>query len=127
GGYHKFFGGGIYLNGSLPTTPSTTPVITRNTIDGNRAVPPNGGVYVNYGMGAGIYSGGRAHPTISQNVIRNNVAGDASIANTVGFGGGISVYALGTPTTVITRNLISGNTAGRDGAGVYVGIYYYYG
>src|SRR5206468_2508917 len=111
----------IYLN----ATYGSNPVITRNTIDGNRAVPPGGkSSRINWGIGGGIYSGFGVHATISQNVISNNVAADINVANTRGYGAGISVYMIvGAPDTVISRNLISGNTAANFGGGIYAGVY----
>src|SRR5439155_22646077 len=84
GSQDYFNGGGIYLNAAT----SSAPVITRNTIDGNRAVPPSGtSSSYTYGLGGGIYAGFGSHPTISQNVISNNVAGDLNVAHSVGCGG----------------------------------------
>jgi formylglycine-generating enzyme required for sulfatase activity len=116
-----FFGAGIYLNSGT----TSTPVITRNTIDGNRAVPPAGsGSAPGWAIGGGIYSGFAVHATISQNIISNNVAADVNINNTRGYGAGIAVYQItGPPDTVITRNLIFGNVAENFGGGIYVGVY----
>lgn len=118
----NYAGGGIYLNAAGFV--SVTPVISKNVIDGNRAVPAGLGIYLNYGLGGGIYSGPNAHPTISENVITNNMAGDPNVANTIGFGGGICAYPQGLPTTVITRNLIAGNSAAKDGGGIYNSVWY---
>jgi hypothetical protein len=120
-GSHAYFvGAGIYLN----ATQSSIPVITRNTIEGNRSVPGPGtyGAYT-YGSGGGVYAGFNAHATMSQNVVRNNVAGEASVAYSTGWGGGIAVYSVGGPASVVTRNVISGNSARDDGGGVYLGNY----
>ena len=113
-------GAGIYINGSSPAFP----VITRNTITGNRAVPPAGtGTTTNWGVGGGIYSGIGSHPSITQNVISNNTAGDAALAQTAGAGGGIASYGIGTPAAVFSRNLISGNVARNFGGGIQLGIF----
>ena len=118
GPQNNFSGGGIYINASA----SAEPLITHNTIAGNRAVPAAGsGITVNYGTGGGIYAGQGAHPTITHNLILDNVAGDASRVQTVGMGGGMTAYGFGEPQTVISHNLISGNTASTFGGGIYAG------
>lgn len=116
----SYAGGGIYLDAYL----SSSAIVTRNTITGNRAVPASGTYPSSTGMGGGIYSGGGAHPEISRNVITGNRAGDATIPLTVGYGGGVSVSSHGAPAAVITSNLIAGNSASTDGGGLYVGVYY---
>src|SRR5205809_173536 len=73
GSQQYFFGGGIYINAAYPSYP----LITRNTIDGNRAVPPAGSSNKNnFGEGGGIYSGSGAKSIIKNNIITNNVAAD---------------------------------------------------
>lgn len=119
----NYFGGGVYINSPA----AITPLITLNTIDGNRAAPSTGtSIALGYGQGGGIYVGSYAHPMISRNRITNNTAGTAGVLNTIGFGGGIIVYSLASPSTVITRNLIAGNSASKDGGGLYTGLYYGY-
>src|SRR5262249_17345116 len=116
-----YFGGGIYLN----STTVGTPVISHNTIDGNRVVPTSGSPSNNhFGIGAGIYSGFATRATIKYNIITNNVARDLNINNQRGYGAGISVYHIGAGAdTVITKNLIAGNIARNFGGGIYVGVY----
>lgn len=121
GGQQYYVGAGVYLNDGF----GSSPVITRNTIQGNSAVPDSGlGNAFNYGIGGGIYVGTYAHPTISQNQITSNLAGDAARQKTTGRGAGIAVFSFGAPKSVITSNLIAGNTAHEVGGGIYVGVYY---
>ena len=118
----SYQGGGIYLNALVN---GATPVITRNIIAGNRAVPVAGTTQgTTYGSGGGMYVGYNSHPTISENRITNNVVA-ADAVYTAGVGGGISVYSSGAPTVVITRNLIAGNAVKDNGGGVYFGDSYY--
>lgn len=87
------YGGGIYIRES-------SPVITGNTITGNKAEYGGGGISVNF----------NSFPTITNNTITYN--------NTInGGGGGISVYDS-SPT--ISNNTITGNTVSDKGGGIYV-------
>lgn len=109
-------GGGIYIR-------STSPKITNNIIQNNKACSDGGGIAVNSGSpliqgntiqnntqsgcsggsgGGGIELGGAGSGQILGNVIINNTWPS-------GNGGGISMNAAGTPT--ISNNTIYGNTA----------------
>jgi hypothetical protein len=118
-GLQRFYlGGGVYMNATV----SASPVLTRNTIEGNRAVPQSGTyLAMNYGIGGGVYSGIHVHPTISSNVITSNRAGDVSIFLAGGYGGGIATGTHSGEPAIITSNLIAANMASTDGAGLYIG------
>lgn len=109
-------GGGIYVR-------STSPKITNNVIQNNKACSDGGGIAVYFGSpliqgntiqnntqaacsggsgGGGIELGGAASAQVIGNVIANNTWPS-------GNGGGISMNAAGTPT--ISNNTIYGNTA----------------
>ena len=106
-------GAGVYVL-------SGQPVISNNTIAGNRAIPTAGSSSnPSSGYGGGIYVGFYSAPVIRGNIIQNNVAGDPNVADSTGAGGGIVAnpgqFAAG---PVIDRNLIADNTAFTSGGGV---------
>jgi len=82
-------GGGIYCH-------SSSPVISGNTITGNRASDGGGGIY--------CYS---SSPAINGNTISGNVASS----------GGGGIYCATSSAAVITNNMIIGNSA-NQGAGI---------
>ena len=99
-------GGGVWIYGGAP-------VVTRNLIEGNRAV----GGFLGYGYGGGIeiYS---SAALVTRNVIRGNTALDG--------GGGIDVYyagpgSPGTCCPVLSQNTIADNVV-TAAAGVGGGI-----
>jgi hypothetical protein len=110
----KFYGGGIYVA-------QGSPIITGNTITGNRAVPAAGiSGSPTYGYGGGIYVGFFSSPTITNNVISSNVAGDPNLAFSLGGGGGIAAFPgdASNPGILIDRNTITDNTADTEGGGI---------
>jgi len=116
GNQKTYQGGGIYVALGAP-------VISNNTITGNRAVPVAGAAgNVTYGYGGGIFVGFVSDPTVTSNVITGNRAGDPNVAYSLGGGGGIAVFPgdanhIG-PT--ITRNLVADNVTDSLGGGVSV-------
>jgi len=114
----QFVGGGIYVSVGAP-------VITNNTIAGNRAVPAAGvSGATTFGYGGGIYSSFFSTPQITGNTIQGNRAGDPNLAFSLGAGGGVAVFApdANTPgTVVIDRNLIADNVTDTEGGGVSLG------
>jgi len=113
----QYNGGGVYVALGAP-------VITNNTINGNRAVPPAGssGSLVTYGYGGGIWVGFFSYPTVTGNVITGNRAGDPNAAYSLGSGGGVVVWPgdANHPGPTITRNLIADNITDSIGGGVGV-------
>jgi parallel beta-helix repeat protein len=119
-------GGGIRISNSSPT-------VTGNVIQGNKAGNGGGGISVSFGSpliqsnviknngqtngfsggvgGGGIAVIGAASAQVLNNTISNNSWYSAS-------GGGVTLFAAGTPT--IQNNLVSGNTAYSQGGGFYI-------
>jgi hypothetical protein len=99
-------GGGVWIYGGGP-------VVTRNIIEGNRAV----GGFLGYGYGGGIEIYGST-AIVTRNVIRGNTALDG--------GGGIDLYyagpgSPGTCCPIISQNTIADNVvtaAGGMGGGI---------
>lgn len=82
-------GGGIYCSGSSPT-------ISRNVVEGNKALQEGGGIYI----------------VSSDVVLVNNIIVQNSAVET---GGGIDCYSS---NLVATNNTISNNQAGSRGGGI---------
>jgi hypothetical protein len=107
-------GGGIYVAAGAP-------VISNNTITGNRAVPGAGAAgAVTYGYGGGIWIGFFSDPIITSNIISGNRAGDPNVAYSLGGGGGITAVPADAnhPGFLVDRNLIADNTTDSLGGGV---------
>jgi len=112
----QFNGGGVYVALGAP-------VISNNTISGNRAVPPAGtSGSVTYGYGGGIWVGFSSDPIITNNVISGNRAGDPNTVYSLGAGGGVVVWPgdASHPGPRIDRNFIADNFSDSLGGGVAI-------
>jgi hypothetical protein len=112
----KHYGAGIYVSLGQP-------IITGNTISGNRLIPPNGKSKTpSVAYGAGIYVGFFSSPSITDNLITNNTAGDRALSASVGSGGGVMIFPgqATLPDPVLSRNLIADNFSDNLGGGVHV-------
>jgi len=110
----EYRGAGVYVALGAP-------VISNNTITGNRAVPPAGAAgSVTYGYGGGIWVGFSSDPIITSNIITGNRAGDPNAAYSLGGGGGIAVWPgdASHPGSLIDGNLIADNLTDSLGGGV---------
>ncbi len=106
-------GAGVYIA-------TGQPVVSNNTITGNRAIPPSGtNTQLSYGYGGGVWVGFASAPVVTNNVITGNVAGDPNAAYSLGAGGGVVVWpGSGTQGPLIDRNLIADNFTDTLGGGV---------
>ncbi len=107
-------GAGVYVSAGAP-------VITGNTITGNRAVPPAGSNNnTTYGYGGGVWVSSFSAPTVVGNIIQSNVAGDPNLAFSVGEGGGIVIFRDPNNPTLVTvdRNFIADNSTDLLGGGI---------
>ncbi len=108
-------GAGIYVA-------TGSPIVSGNTITGNRAVPPAGtSSTITFGYGGGVWLGVFSSPTFTNNIVTGNRAGDPNAAFSLGTGGGI--VAFGSVSSVpagqlIDRNLVADNIADSKGGGV---------
>jgi hypothetical protein len=112
-----FYGAGIHVEVG-------SPIITGNTISGNRAIPAAGTYSLpSFGYGAGMYVSFNTSPTITNNIISGNIAGDPNVAFSVGNGGGVSIWpgdANHPDPILLDRNTIADNQADTTGGGVTV-------
>ncbi len=106
-------GAGVYIA-------TGQPVVSNNTITGNRAIPPSGtNQALTFGYGGGVWVGFASAPVVTNNVITGNVAGDPNAAYSLGAGGGVVVWpGSGTQGPLIDRNLIADNFTDTLGGGV---------
>ena len=128
-GAQVWYGAGIYVHSTRPTTGSSgfapaEPVITNNLIEGNLNDPPAGtGSKPSYALGGGLYVGYHSAPTIRGNSIVSNRTGLTSKNNQIAAGGGLAVYSLEDlqHQPQITRNLIADNIGTDQGGGISSG------
>lgn len=111
---------GRFLPGAGVYVAVGQPIISNNTITGNRAVPLAGtSSNPTFGYGGGIWVGFYSRATITGNIIQGNVAGDPNVAESVAGGGGIVVWpGTGTGGTIIDRNLIADNSSDSWGGAI---------
>ncbi|HET9480143.1 MAG TPA: MopE-related protein [Candidatus Polarisedimenticolia bacterium] len=109
-----FNGAGVYVA-------IGSPIISNNTISGNRAVPPAGSSgSVTFGYGGGLWLGFSSDAIVTNNIITGNQAGDPTLAYSLGAGGGMVVWtpeaSLAGPR--IDGNLVADNIADGVGGGI---------
>ncbi len=99
-----------------------SPVISGNTISGNRAVPPAGNSSTpTFGYGGGVWMSVFSSPSFTQNIVQGNQAGDPNAAFSLGTGGGIISFGANSNNPaghLIDRNLIADNLSDNKGGGV---------
>ncbi|HET9482230.1 MAG TPA: hypothetical protein VFP98_10790, partial [Candidatus Polarisedimenticolia bacterium] len=108
------YGAGVYVAVGRP-------VISNNTISGNRAVPPAGTTGApTFGYGGGLWLGFSSDAIVTGNVITGNHAGDTALAYSLGAGGGLVIWPGEStrPGVLVDRNLIADNIADSNGGGV---------
>lgn len=127
-------GGGLYLENYV-TNPSakSSPVVMKNTIQGNTADFAGGGISMRVGVNtileentfksnSAVYGGGvhieveGASPVVYNNTIRENTASYSATFSGSGYGGGISIYA--SSKARVYNNQIFSNAASRGGGGI---------
>jgi hypothetical protein len=98
------------------------PIISNNTISGNRAVPPAGtNNALTFGYGGGVWMSAFSEPSLTNNIIQGNRAGDPNLAYSIGSGGGVVSFPGSSSVPAghrIDRNLIADNIADHDGGGI---------
>jgi hypothetical protein len=118
GSQRLYKGAGVYIGAG-------SPVITGNTITGNRAIPgPGISLSVaSIGYGGGIWINFNADAVITSNIISGNRAGDPNVAYSIGSGGGIVMWPGDSshPGPIVDRNLIADNYSDSMGGGITLG------
>jgi len=108
-------GAGVYVAKGAP-------IISNNTITGNRAVPAAGASgSVTFGYGGGLWLSPYAEPVVTNNIITGNRAGDPNAAYSLGVGAGVVSFPPGATYPAghkVDRNFIADNLADNQGGGV---------
>ena len=117
------FGGGIYVELSVPVIPEATPLIEKNIITGNSADQGGGMIILARGSrvvnnfisgnlagtdGAGIYYFGIMDDLMITECVNNTITGN-TVTGQPGSGGGI--YVKNSPRAIFMNDLFYGNTA----------------